>query len=233
LGCRVIAEIFNRQFAERRMTVSKSYVAALLRKRRADIVQLRRTLKHRVPRPLPRNRVWAMDLTGKADLTGRQAIVLGVLDHGTRACLRLSELADKSSLTLLRELIAACRRFGIPKLLRTDNEACFVSWTMRLGLAVLGIRQQRIELHCPWQNGRVERFFGTLKGKLDRILIADRDELRCKLVEFRCWYNHVRPHQHLGGMTPAEVWSGRRKSTRRPLWFCAWEGRLTGWFFPP
>ena len=38
---------------------------------------------------------------------------------------------------------------------------------------------------------------------------------------------------HLQGRTPAEAWAERKKSTRRPEWFDAWEGRLTGWFFPP
>jgi len=40
-------------------------------------------------------------------------------------------------------------------------------------------------------------------------------------------------HQHLHGYTPAEAWDGRAKSTKRPLWFDVWEGRITGWFFPP
>ena len=232
-GRRAIADAFNRHFAERDVSVGKTYVATLLKKHRAEVLHLRRTLRHRIPGPMPKNRTWALDLTGKADLSGRQRIVLGLLDHGTRACLRLVAMKEKSSLAILRELLVAFHQHGIPKMLRTDNEACFVSRTMRTALALLGIRHQRIDLHCPWQNGRIERFFGTLKEKLDRIAIADRDDLHCKLVAFRCWYNHVRPHQHLHGRTPAEAWAGRRKSTRRPEWFDAWEGRLTGWFFPP
>ena len=142
-------------------------------------------------------------------------------------------MKEKSSLAILHELIVAFRQYGIPKMLRTDNEACFVSRMMRAGLALLGIRHQRIDLHCPWQNGRIERFFGTLKQKLDRIGIADHDDLHGKLVAFRCWYNHIRPHQHLHGHTPAEAWAGRKKSTGGPEWFAVWDGRLTGWFFPP
>ena len=233
LGCRVIADIFNRQFAERGISVGKTHVADILRRSRADIVRLRRTLKHRVPRAMPRNRVWALDLTGKADLSGRQQMMLGLLDHGTRACLRLSTLTDKRSVTILLELIVAFRRFGLPKRLRVDNEACFNSRLMRSALALLGIRLQTTDLHCPWQNGRIERFFGTFKQCLDRVTIADSDDLRCKLIAFRAWYNHVRSHQHLHGYTPAEAWDGRAKSTRQPQWFEVWNGRITGWFFPP
>jgi hypothetical protein len=49
LGCRMIAEVFNRQFAERGVSVGKTHVADVLRRSRSDIARLRRTLKHRVP----------------------------------------------------------------------------------------------------------------------------------------------------------------------------------------
>ena len=234
LGCRVIAEVFNREFAvARRMTVGKTYVANLLRERRLEIVRLRRTLKHRVPPALPKNRVWALDLTGKTDLSGRQRVILGLLDHGSRAALRLTVLADKSSLTILRELIATVRRFGVPRALRVDNEACLTSRALRVALALLGVRLQTIEPRCPWQNGRIERLFGTLKAKLSCVAVAGHDDLAAKLVEFRAWYNHVRPHQHLGGRTPAEVWDGRLKTIGTPLRFSAWNGDLRGSYFPP
>ena len=81
-GCRVIAEIFNQRLAERRIVVSKSFVALVMRRHHAEIVRARRTIKHRVPRSGPTNRTWAMDLTTKADLSGRQQLILGILDHG-------------------------------------------------------------------------------------------------------------------------------------------------------
>ena len=229
----MLAEVFNRRFAERRISVSKSYVANVLRQATVEIVRLRREGKHRVPRAMPINRVWAMDLTGKTDLAGRQRMLLGVLDHGSRACLRLTALGDKRSLTILRELLVAFRRFGLPRGIRVDNEACFNSRLMKAALRCLGIHLQTTALHCPWQNGRMERFFGTLKRTLDRIAIEDGDDLRVKLVEFRAWYNHARPHQHLDGHTPAEVWSGRPKSTKRPRFVSIWGGHISGWFFPP
>lgn len=234
LGARKIAEVFNRLFEDRRhTTVGKSFVAALLRKHKLEVLRLRREIKHRVPRSMPSNCVWGLDLTGKTDLSGRQRMILGLLDHGSRACLRLRELADKSSLAIVRELIAVMRQFGIPRFIRTDNETCFTSRTMWFAMRLLGVRLQRTQPSCPWQNGRIERLFGTLKQVLDRIAATDGAELVVRLIEFRCWYNHVRPHQHLDGHTPAEVWAGRTKSRKRPLYFRAWDGLLSGWYFPP
>jgi len=85
------------------------------------------------------------------------------------AALWLEALQSKSSWTLVLKLIEAIQRYGKPRTIRTDNESIFTSKVFRLALFLLGIRHQRIDLHCPWQNGRVERFFGTLKGKLDQL----------------------------------------------------------------
>jgi transposase InsO family protein len=109
---------------------------------------------------------------------------------------------------LVQELVHAVKRYGRPQFLRTDNEAVLVSRVFRLSLWLLGIRQQRIEPGCPWQNGRVERFIGTVKRELATAPIADEREIMRTLQEIRIWYNHERPHDHLQGRTPAEVWAG-------------------------
>lgn len=208
-GCRTVAHTFNRRWRDRRqMTVSKTYVAELCRRHQYLIYEARQKLKHKIPRPMRRNRVWGYDLLVKTDRDGRAHLALAILDHASRACLRLQRLADKSSLRLLQELVQAVKRYGRPQFLRTDNEAVLVSRWFRLGLWCLGIRQQRIQPGCPWQNGRVERFIGTVKRELAKESIADGNELSMALREIRAWYNHDRPHDHLQGWTPAEVWAG-------------------------
>lgn len=118
-------------------------------------------------------------------------------------------------------------------MIRTDNEAIFTSRVFRLVLFVLGIHHQTTDLHCPWQNGRVERFFGTLKEKLDQLAVTSFDALNSALGEFRFFYNHVRPHQNLGGATPAEAWAGANPHITRfkqEYWFEAWDGLLQGYY---
>jgi transposase InsO family protein len=216
-GCRTIAHQFNRRWAaQRAMTVGKTYVADICRKHQYLIYEARRTLKHRVPRPIPRNRIWGCDLLTKMDQQGQPHLALALVDHASRACLRLQRLPDKSSLRLLQELVQAVKRYGRPQFVRTDNEAVFVSRWFRLGLWWLGIRHQRIQPGCPWQNGRVERFIGTVKRALATEAIADERDLTRALQEIRTWYNHDRPHDHLQGRTPAEVWAGSDVFTAKP-----------------
>ena len=149
-----------------------------------------------------------MDLTGKADTQGNLNHILGIVEHKSRQSLGLSALKDKASITILRFLLDAVEHYGKPKSLRTDNEPVFTSRLFKSGLWLIGIRHQLIDKGCPWQNGRIERFFGTLKEKLDQWQANSPEQLNGALAQFRFWYNHVRPHQNLDGRTPVEVWNG-------------------------
>lgn len=232
-GCRTIAAIFNRLHAFRRkVTVGKTYVACVTRQHRYDIEALRKRFHHRVPPPMPNNIAWGIDLTGKESENGALNQILGILDHGSRRILCLRGIASKNSWALLGHLCFAIGDFGKPKAVRTDNEACFTSRAFRIGLGLLGIRHQRSDLGAPWQNGRIERFFGTLKEKLDQWSVNDSGELNRALEIFAEWYNAVRPHAHLGRRTPLEQWNKIdpfRKAPKSVAWFCAWDGLLTGY----
>lgn len=233
MGCRSIAILCNRRYAAaRKITVGKTYVSQVLRQHRLEIDILRRQLKHTQPRPLARNLIWGVDLTGKTDIGGNLYLILGILDHGSRAVLCLQALHDKTSRTLLAHLLTATNVYGKPKVIRTDNEAIFTSRLFQYGLKLLGIRHQRSDPGCPWQNGRIERFFGTLKQQLDQWQVPNLAQLNRDLDTFRFWVNHVRPHQNLNGKTPAEAWSGVNPYTQAPkaeYAFHAWEGLLTGY----
>ena len=232
-SCRVLAASFNRRFAHKEMSVCKTYVNVTIRRHEYEIRVSRKKLKHRKPKPMPLNRVWAIDLTGKQDTGGKLHNILGLVEHGSRANLCLHGLLDKASITLLRYLLDAIEKYGKPQFLRTDNEAVFTSRLFRFGLWFLGIRHQRIDKGCPWMNGRIERFFGTLKEKLQHWEVDSLEQLNGALGQFRFWYNHVRPHQNLDGRTPAEVWAGEDIYTaklKQELWFEAWDGLLSGYY---
>lgn len=141
-GCRKIAQVFNHLHRRRGETVGKTFVANVLRRHGHEVLRLRRKLKHRLPRTVARNVLWALDLTSLPDPHGSRT-VLGVLDHGSRACLVLRELRSRSAITLLRALLDAIERFGRPRVLRTDNEAAFTSRLFRAALLALGIRHRR------------------------------------------------------------------------------------------
>jgi putative transposase len=205
-GCRKLAATFNRLHPG--ATVGKSFVANLVAAHQYEIAALRRHIRSRLPRRVSVNHTWAMDLTFFTDSRRCTHAVIGILDHGSRLALRLQVLTRRCSWALLGHLCLAIAEYGKPKHLRTDNEAVFKSWTFNTLLALAGIRHQTTQTHAPWQNGRMERLFGTMKALLRQLVIPSGAMLQAALDEFRTFYNHVRPHQNLQGLTPAEHFAG-------------------------
>jgi putative transposase len=232
-GSITLAHTFNRLHGvAQQTTVSKSFVAYTVRSNLLSIARLRHAAKHAKPRSVARNAVWGIDMTGKTDTAGRLHMIFGVMDHGTRRVLSLNALANKSSWFLLGHLCMAIGRHGKPRAIRSDNESVFTSRVFRAALRCLRIGHQRIDPGCPWMNGRIERFFGTLKQSLNRLAVDGSSQLQASLDVFRDWYCCVRPHANLEGATPMEAWNGIDPFRLRPVsveWVDAWDGLLCGY----
>lgn len=57
-------------------------------------------------------------------------------------------------------------------------------------------------------NRRIESYFGRIKPVIRQLDIYSARGLQNALNEIRHFFNHVRTHQNLDGLTPAEAWSG-------------------------
>jgi putative transposase len=219
-GCRTLANNFNQLHATRQVTISKSWAYERLKARRHALA-LARQRSPSQGRSGAIGRVWGMDLTGLPLVSGESAPVWGVLDHGSRTVLQLEPLKRFNSLILLGKLIQAFGEYGIPKAIRSDNASVFKTVVFRGVLKQLGVKQQFTELHSPWQNGRIERFWRTMKEALGtnarsftsgvRVLekqmrFSSIEGMKAVLQEFSSFYNFSRPHQSLKGQTPAQVW---------------------------
>ena len=217
------------------MTVGKTFVAGLLRNNGEEVMRMRRKLRRRRPRRFAKNVMWGLDWTYVSGAEDQPAPVLGVVDCGSRACLELTTVESKRTVAVLRHLLELFEQFGTPKVIRTDNEAACRSLLFRAVLRLLGVRHLRTAPFAPWQNGRIERLFATVKRVLRlRAEAAGNTAVSARdLGLIRTWYNHLRPHQNLDGLTPAEAWSGKPVDRRRrPVWFSEWDGLLSGYYWP-
>ena len=245
---RAVGRTFNRLYAERfGVSVGSSFTCEFLKSHAVQVLRLRRELKARPPRIVPICHTWAMDLTFFTDDVKCTRASLGILDHGSRALLCLQTLVKRNSWTLLGYLCLAIGRYGKPRKLRTDNEAVFNSFVFKSFLHLAGIQKQTTNVHSPWQNGRMERLFGTLKPVLHQLRISGKVQLQNALDEFRVFYNHCRPHLNLNNETPAQVWhqqanKSKRKQPKRkvvgnenhePVFVQAFDGLLHGVYEPP
>jgi putative transposase len=214
-GCRAIANTFNRLHPS--MSVGKTFVADLIATHQHEIAQLRRRIRSAKPRALRVNATWAMDLTFFTTENRTTHAAIGIIDHGSRLALRLQVLTRRCSWTMLGHLCLAIAQHGKPLKLRTDNEAIFNSHVFNTLLKLAGIGHQTTQKHAPWQNGKIERLFGTLKPLLRQLIIPNGSALQSALDEFSTFYNHARPHQNLHGLTPAEHFAGLRPTDLRQM----------------
>jgi transposase InsO family protein len=165
------------------------------------------------------NDLWTADFKGH--FRTRDALYcypLTVADQHTRyllACHGLPSVRGEGVRPVFDRLF---REYGLPRAIRTDNGAPFATiglhglsqlnvWWLRLG-----IQHQRIRPAHPQQNGAHERMHKTLKAEATRPPRVHLSAQQRAFNTFRRVYNDERPHQTLGGRTPAALY---RRSPRR------------------
>ncbi|WP_156401830.1 IS481 family transposase [Agromyces sp. Soil535] len=132
--------------------------------------------------------------------------VHSLVDDHTR--LAYSEvLPDEKGATCAAFLARAIEYFaahGIGRIerLMTDNAWAY-RWSLRELCTAHGIRQKFIRPHCPWQNGKAERFNRTLQTEWAyRQPFTSNDDRAAALAPWLEHYNTGRRHSALGGQPP-------------------------------
>jgi transposase InsO family protein len=134
--------------------------------------------------------------------------VHSVVDDHSRAA--YSEiLPDEKAPTCSQFLARAAEHFasmGITRIdaVMTDNHWSYTrNGTLPQLLAELGARHVLIKPHCPWQNGKVERFNRTLQTEWAyREVFTSNDDRTAALGPWLEDYNYRRRHSALGGLPP-------------------------------
>ena len=116
-------------------------------------------------------------------------------------------LTDEKGTTcaaFLHRALAYFARYGITRVERllTDN-----AWAYRHSLREICaehlVRQKFIKPHCPWQNGKAERYNRTLAAEWAyRQVWTSNDDRTNALAQWLKHYNTERTHSALAGLTP-------------------------------
>jgi putative transposase len=173
------------------------------------------------------NEVWSVDFKGwwRAG-DGSRCEPLTVRDAYSRYVL-CAELVESTGaddvMALFKRLF---RRYGIPAAIQCDNGSPFVSVMSRGGLTrlsawwvSLGIRLVRSRPGCPQDNGGHERMHRDISAAVEVAPSPDWSSQQRALARWRVEFNHVRPHEALGGKTPHQVYrAGARRSIQARPW---------------
>jgi transposase InsO family protein len=178
--------------------------------------------------PTGPNQVWQLDFSEYETTAGGVWRLAGVTDYFTKiehgwhiapTCTGADAIAAVQIAIAAAERLAGCSlaealadaQTGEIRRIRlvTDNGAAFKGAAFARFIAsrpeLLHIRTRR---RSPGQNGVRERAFGSLKYEhLYRIEIDDLPALAREAEAYRQVFNHIRPHEALGGHRPIEVYT--------------------------
>jgi putative transposase len=187
--------------------INEKRVRRLWRQQRLQVQRVRRR-RGRRPRPARLvatypGHIWAYDFVEDALADGIPLRILTVMDEFTREGLAVDVALTTSAERVIGVLSALIAHHGAPAYLRSDNGAEFVAIAVQAWLAQCGVQTLYIDPGKPWQNGKEERFNGTVRDEcLNLHQFYSVAESCVRLSTFRHHYNHERPHSRLGYLTP-------------------------------
>ena len=168
------------------------------------------------PRP---NDAFQIDATQWALADGSNVWIMDALDDHSRVLVAARVCAGPTSVAAWDGFSHACRDWGIPARVMSDNGSCFTGRFLSTGpkeidferqLRHLGVAHLLSSPGHPQTCGKIERSHLTTKKWLaTQRPAATFDELQADLDRWRDHYNHERPHRALGGATPYERWSAQ------------------------
>ena len=171
------------------------------------------------------NECWQSDFTHYPLAGGSDTEILAWLDDHSRYLLRITAHRHVSGPTVVAQFRAAVAEHGIPASTLTDNGLVYTTRFaggrggrngFETDLRRLGVKQKNSRPAHPQTQGKIERFWQTLKTWLTAQdpQPATLTQLQALLDAFATIYNHQRPHRALPHRaTPATAYQARPKAT--------------------
>ena len=216
-GAKKILELFkkSRRNAEVPSLSSVNRIlskANLIKKRRVKPVSVDCRRLHAHIQPQKVNDVWAIDFKGYCRSDGEICEPFTVRELVSRKILCVKLMQSKSSEAVRAVMTELFKKYGLPKVIRSDNGTPFSSPNGVLSLTslsawwiTLGITPDRTEKGSPGQNGSLERMHADIareiEGKVRGGVLANQAVIDAWVEE----YNSVRPNEAIGMKTPDEV----------------------------
>ncbi len=160
--------------------------------------------------PLEPHEHWHVDVS-HLNIAGTFYFLCTVLDGCSRYLVhweireKMQEIDVETILQRAREAYPDAR----PRLI-TDNGPQFIARDFKDFIRVAGMTQVKTSPYYPQSNGKMERWYKTLKGACIRVQVPlSLDEARRIVAGFVAHYNNVRLHGALGYITPKDKLDGR------------------------
>jgi putative transposase len=170
------------------------------------------------------NGVWQLD-GHEVKLAGGKAVVLRFQDDHSRMVMASRAAPSENGQDTWTCLVEAMNRHGKPAFIQCDNGSAFTARLCKGGgysafearLHRIGVGMINSSPRHPQTNGKKEREWQTLDRWLKaRPRPADLPALQRLLDAYDLIFNTERPHQGIGGQTPAARYGGTDKAAPDP-----------------
>jgi putative transposase len=162
------------------------------------------------------NQLWQTDFTYLKVIGWGWFYLSTVLDDFSRyivawklcTTMKAGDVTDTLSMALQAAGIETAKVIHKPRLL-SDNGSSYIAGDLADWLKDRGMDHVRGAPLHPQTQGKIERWHQTLKN---RILLENYylpGDLEQKVGDFVAHYNHLRYHESIGNLTPADVYFGR------------------------
>ena len=151
------------------------------------------------------NQIWSMDFVADALFDGRRLRALTVVDNYTRESLAIDVGQSLKGEDVVNTLNRIAMHRGLPATIKVDNGSEFISKVMDKWAYERGVELDFSRPGKPTDNAKVESFNGRFRQEcLNAHWFLSLEDAKCKIEQWREYYNEARPHSALQWATPAE-----------------------------
>jgi transposase InsO family protein len=154
------------------------------------------------------NLMWQSDISV---ITWRKQSVylIGFIDDFSRFVTGLGLYMTQKADNVLEVFRRAASEYKSPVEMLTDNGRQYTSWRgqaqFEKEMHRMEIRHIRSQPHHPQTQGKIERFWKTIKEEFfNRTLFEGFEDMQARTKLWVQYYNFKRPHQGIGGLCPSD-----------------------------
>jgi len=176
-------------------------------------LNFKRRTKKRIPKRVQHplqdifipNEQWTMDFMTDTLFNGKRFRILNIMDEFNRELIEFELGSSLPAVRVIQALQRAIETRGKPHSIRVDNGPEFISSKLADWCYIHSIKLKFIQPGCPTQNSRIERFNGSMRREFFEAYLFDSlSEVKYMAEEWLYDYNHHRPHESLGKLSPIE-----------------------------
>ena len=168
------------------------------------------------------NELWQIDLTTFYIRGEHRVWLIDIIDDHSRFIVGFSLVTETTAAAVMETLRGAFIKHGLPKEILTDRGSQFTHWKgvtqFEKLLGRIGIYHTKARTHHPQTLGKLESFHRNLKRELINVeRFASQEDAAQRITSYIDHYNYGRPHQGIGGFTPADRYFGIADEVKRHL----------------